>query len=163
MTTKITKTVAMIVATMSLMAPAVSHSVELSTKTAVSESYPGDIAISYEGSDKWNVRAFPKMLPIYTYDGDSSPGSSNCNIGCIGAWSPVLVTFSELRTIGDWSVITRNDGKLQWAYKGHPIYTYYNDHTDQVNGDNEENGMWHVLHTDNHSTTIAENIEVISN
>ena len=25
---------------------------------------------------------------------------------------------------GDWTVITRDDGSKQWAYKGKPLYTY---------------------------------------
>ena len=28
---------------------------------------------------------------------------------------------------GDWSVVTRDDGSKQWAYKGKPLYTWVKD------------------------------------
>jgi predicted lipoprotein with Yx(FWY)xxD motif len=29
--------------------------------------------------------------------------------------------------VGDWTIITRDDGALQWVYKGHPVYTRFHD------------------------------------
>jgi predicted lipoprotein with Yx(FWY)xxD motif len=31
------------------------------------------------------------------------------------------------KDMGDWTVITRDDGSKQWAYKGQPLYTYARD------------------------------------
>ena len=28
---------------------------------------------------------------------------------------------------GDWTVVTRDDGSKQWAYKGKPLYTFFRD------------------------------------
>ena len=159
MTTKITKTVAMIVATMSLMAPAVSHSVEILPATVALEAYPGDIAISSNDFGKLIIRSFPKLLSIYVYDGDDI-AESNCYAGCVGAWSPVLATYQSVNAVGYWSQIVRKDNTRQWAYKGHPIYTYFADYSDRVSsdnqaiGDNQATGKWHVLQIDD-STKVA--------
>ena len=45
---------------------------------------------------------------------------------------------------GNWSVITRDDGTKQWAYKGKPLYTWAKDtKPGDVTGDGFNN-VWHV-------------------
>ena len=39
------------------------------------------------------------------------------------AWPP-LAAAAGAADDGDWTVITRDDGAKQWAYKGKPLYTY---------------------------------------
>ena len=37
---------------------------------------------------------------------------------------------------GDWTIVTRDDGSMMWAYDGHPLYTFADDKTaGQVTGD----------------------------
>ena len=38
-----------------------------------------------------------------------------------------LVAESSAKATGDYSLISRDDGKRQWAYKGKPLYRWYND------------------------------------
>jgi predicted lipoprotein with Yx(FWY)xxD motif len=45
---------------------------------------------------------------------------------CAEEWPPVLAG-DDAKTVGAWSVITRGDGKKQWAYEGYPLYTYIAD------------------------------------
>jgi predicted lipoprotein with Yx(FWY)xxD motif len=46
--------------------------------------------------------------------------------------------------MGDWTVIVRNDGSKQWAYKGKPLYKWMDDHKPgDVDGDGRNN-VWHV-------------------
>jgi predicted lipoprotein with Yx(FWY)xxD motif len=45
------------------------------------------------------------------------------------AWTPAYAPAIAL-PIGDFTVITREDGKNQWAYKNQPLYTYNEDHSD---------------------------------
>jgi predicted lipoprotein with Yx(FWY)xxD motif len=41
---------------------------------------------------------------------------------CAQAWPPALAA-ADARPIGKWTLITRPDGRLQWAYERHPLYT----------------------------------------
>jgi predicted lipoprotein with Yx(FWY)xxD motif len=45
---------------------------------------------------------------------------------------------------GDYTVITRNDGKKMWAYRYRPLYTSQKDAAPgDVNGD-DPTQLWHV-------------------
>ena len=78
------------------------------------------------------VKATPDGLndsagkPLYTFARDTTPGKSACNGPCTMAWPPLLATATD-KDAGDWTVITRDDGTKQWAYKGQPLYTYAKD------------------------------------
>src|SRR5262245_60447884 len=73
------------------------------------------------------VFADAKGMTLYTYDpDDKAPGKSVCNGNCATNWPPVMAA-ADAAAMGDWTVITRDDGKKQWAYKGKPIYLYVND------------------------------------
>jgi predicted lipoprotein with Yx(FWY)xxD motif len=71
-----------------------------------------------------------KGLPLYTYIMDGTAGVSACNDGCAKAWPPMAATAAD-KAMGDWSVITRNDGTRQWTYRGHPLYTFAKDEPNQ--------------------------------
>jgi len=43
-------------------------------------------------------------------------------------WTPIYTTSLSL-PIGDFTVIKREDGTRQWAYKGDPLYTYTGDYS----------------------------------
>jgi len=65
----------------------------------------------------------PDGKPLYTFANDRTPGKSACNGACANAWPP-LAAAAGAADDGDWTVITRDDGAKQWAYKGKPLYTY---------------------------------------
>ena len=89
--------------------------------------HPGDTALSKDGNGKWQIRSFPTLLTLYVSERDR-PGKSNCNSGCDSAWPPLLVSKDEATAkVGDWTVIVRDDGRRQWAYKGHPVYLRVHD------------------------------------
>jgi predicted lipoprotein with Yx(FWY)xxD motif len=64
--------------------------------------------------------------PLYTYDNDTMVGMSHCNGRCIAAWPPLLADASA-KPMGDWTIINRDDGAKQWAYKNKPLYTFAKD------------------------------------
>lgn len=64
-------------------------------------------------------------MSLYTYDKDSD-GRSACVAGCAKNWPPLVATAAD-RASGDWTIITRDDGSLQWAYKGRPLYGWIKD------------------------------------
>jgi len=82
-------------------------------------------------------------LPVYAYDRDG-PGKSNCDAQCAQTWKPVL-TPAGPKTVGDWTAILRADQTWQWAYKGHPVYTYAHDVVGENRGDGID-GLWHVVY-----------------
>ena len=47
--------------------------------------------------------------------------------------------------MGEWTVVGRDDGSRQWAYKTKPLYTWAKDmKPGDVTGDGFLNGAWHV-------------------
>ena len=64
--------------------------------------------------------------PLYTYDDDTMRGMSHCVGGCARQWPP-LIAPADATPQGDWTIITREDGKQQWVYKNKPLYFYLND------------------------------------
>lgn len=84
-------------------------------------------------------------MTLYTFDPDvAESGKSVCNDGCIAAW-PALVAPKDAKKTGDFSVITRDDGSHQWAWKGKPLYLWVQDKkAGDVTGDNF-NKVWHIV------------------
>jgi predicted lipoprotein with Yx(FWY)xxD motif len=94
-------------------------------------------------SAKGKVLTDDKGLTLYVFDKDSG-GKSACNGQCADNWSP-LMAIAASKPMGDYSVITRDDGSKQWAYKGHPLYTWKDDKkAGDITGDGRLNGAWHI-------------------
>jgi len=84
-----------------------------------------------------------KGMTLYTFDNDKEPNKSACTGNCLNNW-PVLKAGATAKDMGDWKVITRDDGTKQWAYKGKPLY-YFS--MDKAAGDKAGEGrgmVWHV-------------------
>lgn len=83
-----------------------------------------------------------KGMTLYVFDKDAG-GKSVCNGPCATNWPP-LMAGADAKAAGDWTVITRDDGSKQWAYKGKPLYTWVKDtKPGDMTGDNVNN-VWHV-------------------
>jgi predicted lipoprotein with Yx(FWY)xxD motif len=66
-------------------------------------------------------------MTLYTFDRDmAGSGKSVCNGPCATNWPP-LVAGADAKDSGDWTVVKRDDGTPQWAYKGKPLYTWSKD------------------------------------
>lgn len=88
------------------------------------------------------VLADAKGMTLYTYAKDAD-GKSNCSGRCAMAWPP-LAASADAKAMGDWTVVTRDDGSKQWAYKGMPLYTYAKDaKAGDTTGDGV-GGNWHL-------------------
>lgn len=85
-------------------------------------------------------------MTLYTFDKDQAgSGRSACYGDCAIAWPPLLVD-KNATSYGSYSIITRDDGKKQFAYKGMPLYYFSMDKKpDDRNGDNYLNGAWHIV------------------
>ena len=85
-----------------------------------------------------------KGMTLYTFDKDATPGKSACNGPCAQNWPPLMVAPGATAS-GDWSMITRDDGSKQWAYKGKPLYAWVKDQKPgDTTGNGFLNGAWHV-------------------
>jgi len=66
-------------------------------------------------------------MTLYTFDKDvGGSGKSVCNGQCATIWPPLMASSYAVPT-GDYSIVTRDDGAKQWAYKGKPLYTWVKD------------------------------------
>jgi predicted lipoprotein with Yx(FWY)xxD motif len=69
----------------------------------------------------------PNGMTLYTFDNDKAgSGKSVCNGPCATNWPPLMATDAD-KAAGDYTVITRDDGKKQWAFKGKPLYFWAKD------------------------------------
>lgn len=86
-----------------------------------------------------------KGLTVYTFDKDvAGSGKSVCNGKCAVNWPPVAATAND-RPNGPFTIVVRDDGSRQWAYKGKPVYTWPEDQEPgDKYGDNKLN-IWHVI------------------
>lgn len=86
----------------------------------------------------------PDGRTLYTFSEDkASSGQSACNSTCAVNWPPLTVAPSAV-PLGDYSIITREGGVRQWAFKGKPLYYYA---ADKKAGDKLGSGlggMWTV-------------------
>jgi predicted lipoprotein with Yx(FWY)xxD motif len=84
-----------------------------------------------------------KGMTLYTFDRDTT-GKSACNGPCATNWPP-LMAAGDAKATGDWTVVTRDDGAKQWAYKGKALYTWTKDtKPGDTTGDGFLNNAWHV-------------------
>ncbi|MBP2290909.1 COG4315 family predicted lipoprotein [Azospirillum rugosum] len=83
-----------------------------------------------------------KGMTLYVFDKDAG-GKSACNGQCATNWPPLMAS-ADAKPMGDYTVVTRDDGAKQWAYKGKPLYTWAKDaKAGDTTGDNVNN-VWHV-------------------
>ena len=84
-------------------------------------------------------------LTLYVFDSDLGTSGSACNDGCSTTWPPVVVDDAEVDNIPGLTLITRDDGSSQAAFKGRPLYFYANDTSaGDTNGQAVNNAWWKV-------------------
>lgn len=67
-------------------------------------------------------------LTLYTFDGNAAHPIPDCGAGsdCARHWRPVEAG-AIANPAGDFTVIPRQDGITQWAYRGRPLYLFEGD------------------------------------
>src|ERR1700746_348290 len=93
----------------------------LVTSVAVAQTAPTKIGDSAKGK----VLTNDSGMTLYVFDKDSG-GKSACNGPCASNWPPLKASAGAM-PMGDYSIISRDDGSTQWAYKGRPLYNWKND------------------------------------
>lgn len=84
-----------------------------------------------------------KGMTLYTFDKDQ-PGKSNCNGECAEYWPPAAASASD-KPVGDLTIIKRDDGSLQWADSGKPLYTFKKDMKPGDTMGDKKNNVWHAV------------------
>lgn len=84
-----------------------------------------------------------KGMTLYTYSDDTADKSA-CYDKCAQNWPPALASANDTETDnGDWTILTRTDGKKQWVLMGSPLYTYVGDKKKgDMTGDGKAQGKW---------------------
>jgi predicted lipoprotein with Yx(FWY)xxD motif len=84
-----------------------------------------------------------KGMTLYTFDKDAT-GKSNCNGQCADNWPPAAAMASD-KPAGDLTIIKRDDGSLQWADDGKPLYTFKKDKKPGDAMGDKMKDVWHVV------------------
>lgn len=83
-------------------------------------------------------------MTLYTFDGDRRPRVSTCYGMCERLWPPLYAT-PEDKPLGEFAILYRRDGSLQWTYRDKPLYYWMHDRKPgDVTGD-KVNKVWHVV------------------
>ncbi len=89
------------------------------------------------------ILAAQNGMTLYTFDKDSD-GKSACYDDCATNWPPYIAAEGEEMPAG-WTRIDRDDGTVQWALDGKPLYFYVEDvASGDAKGDGK-GGVWHVV------------------
>ncbi|AMA57921.1 COG4315 family predicted lipoprotein [Bradyrhizobium sp. CCGE-LA001] len=105
---------------------------------------PAKVILTKQGSKLVDLNG----MTLYTYERDTTGKTSNCNDKCTESWVPLAAT-ADARAVGDFTVISRNDGTRMWAYRYRPLYT---SPADKAPGDANGNAMtlqWRIARPEN--------------
>ncbi len=65
-------------------------------------------------------------MTLYTFNDDPMNGAPACVGACTDTWLPHLAP-EIANAVGEFTVVRRDDGINQWAFKGKPLYTFSGD------------------------------------
>ena len=88
------------------------------------------------------VLANDRGLTLYTFTQDS-PNQSNCTSTCAVKWPPVIASGDAV-AIENFSLVSRGDGKQQWAYQGKPLYWWTGDSKPGDMTGDRMGGVWNA-------------------
>jgi predicted lipoprotein with Yx(FWY)xxD motif len=99
-----------------------------------------------------NILVDDQGMTLYTFDADKTANKSVCNAGCDTTWPALKVTgtptYAATLVASMFSTFTRDDGSMQLAVNGHPLYHYAHDaKSGDANGEGV-GGVWYVVGTD---------------
>jgi predicted lipoprotein with Yx(FWY)xxD motif len=113
------------------------------------------LALLFAGASYQAIAADPAMvsngvltgsngMSLYIFDKDAAgSGKSVCNDGCAANWPPLLAMSGDTAS-GDYTIITRDDGKKQWAFRGKPLYYWAKDQKPGDKTGDGFNSVWHL-------------------
>ena len=116
------------------------------TSASYAAGMPSDIKTNKVLDGKMTVLTDAQGMTLYIFDYDQTPGKSSCNDRCAMAWPPAMAPTGA-KEVGDFTMITRDDGSKQWAWKGKPLYTFSRDtKPGDANGNDVGPNGTHIWH-----------------
>lgn len=86
-----------------------------------------------------------KDMTLYTFDRDvEASGKSVCHDECARNWLPFYAPAGA-RANADYQIITRDDGKSQWAFNGKPLYFWPEDQEPGDKYGDGYNNLWRLI------------------
>jgi predicted lipoprotein with Yx(FWY)xxD motif len=119
--------------------------------TASDDAGTGDYPLTAAEGDVGPYLTGEGGLTLYYFTNDTqNAGNSVCNDNCATAWPPYVLEGADEVTPGDGvdgeiTMITRDDGTTQVAYKGWPLYYYAKDSAPGDTTGHEVGGVWFVI------------------
>ena len=107
----------------------------------------------YNGSGDSSQRTDFDGRTLYTFANDAAD-VSNCNNGCAANWPPLYADQAARESSG-YSIITRADGSIQWAFQSQPLYFYAGDPTAGDTNGEGVNGVWTVARPETSSPATS--------
>ena len=105
------------------------------------QAVPAGISVSQHGDGQYF--ADHAGMALYVFDRDDTPGKSRCNDACAKAWPPVPAEAGA-KPVGDWAPLTRDDGSLQWGFRGKPVYLFAKEGAPGTTFGDSIRGPWHT-------------------
>jgi len=102
-------------------AAAIGAAILISPAVHAQDSAPAKVAETAKGK----ALVDDKGMTLYVFDKDA-PGKSSCTGPCLRNW-PAFIAAADATPSGDWTIVIRDDGTRQWAYKNKPLYTWTKD------------------------------------
>ena len=80
-----------------------------------------------KAGDLGTILTGPTGMTLYTFITDKDDGKSTCNGACARKWPPFAPAKDAPAPAAPLSLVTREDGSKQYAWKGKPLYYYSED------------------------------------
>ena len=117
--------------------------VAITAMAFASAAFAQVVPVKTQASAKGKVLADKSGMTLYTFKNDTKSRSA-CNGPCAINWPPLIAALGATPS-KDYTIVTRDDGGKQWAYKGKPLYTWINDKKPgDITGDGFLKGAWHI-------------------
>lgn len=97
----------------------------------------------FSGGDAGSVLTGENGMTLYIFDADEA-GMSNCYDECATNWPPYIAEDGAAAE-APYSLVERNDGAMQWAYDGQPLYFWVNDSAPGDTTGDGVGGVWHIV------------------
>ena len=103
--------------------------------------------VTVQKSDGGELYANPEGRTLYAHDFVPNPRQPGNGIQRPEDWVPVAAQPND-QAVGYWSIIVRQDGTRQWAFKGMPLYVNVRDTAPGLlNGVRSTDRVWRPLMT----------------
>ncbi|HTW74516.1 MAG TPA: hypothetical protein VMD56_06295 [Steroidobacteraceae bacterium] len=129
------------IAALGLLAGPAGHASRSIPTTSITQlPYPAEVSLLQRPMG-WTFESSAN-LPLYLYEPPAS-GAPACDRSCERQWLPLLASAGE-KPLGDWTILVRRDGRRQWAFERHPVYTHAHDRPEMPIAARRR-GVWHLM------------------